>query len=59
MLRAVETAKYVAESMNLQFIIDERLKELGLGKLAGMNYLQISEDQKRYEEVFLLCKSRR
>jgi broad specificity phosphatase PhoE len=45
--------------MNLQFIIDERLKELGLGKLAGMNYLQISEDQKRYEEVFLLCKSRR
>jgi broad specificity phosphatase PhoE len=53
MLRAVDTAKYVAESIKLQYKVDERLKELGLGKLAGINYLQISkEDPKWYEEMF-------
>jgi probable phosphoglycerate mutase len=57
MLRAVETAKYVAESTKLQLKIDERLKELGLGKLAGMNYLQVSEeDPEWYEEMFLPYK---
>ncbi|MEM0117716.1 MAG: histidine phosphatase family protein [Conexivisphaerales archaeon] len=53
MKRAVETAAYVSETMRLHVEIDERLRELGLGTLAGKNYLKVSEDDPRwYEEMF-------
>lgn len=49
-IRAVETAKIVCEILGMDFEIDERLYEIELGKLVGMNYEEITT---KYGDLFL------
>lgn len=49
-IRAVETAKIVCETLGMDFEIDERLYEIELGKLVGMNYEEITT---KYGDLFL------
>jgi probable phosphoglycerate mutase len=43
-IRTVETAQIVCKILGMTFEIDERLYEIDLGKLAGMNYEQIIQE---------------
>lgn len=49
-IRTIETAKIVCEILDKEFEIDERLYEIELGKLVGMNYEEIV---KKYGNLFL------
>jgi probable phosphoglycerate mutase len=49
-LRTVETATIVCNILGMEYEIDERLFEIELGKLAGMNYEDIIQ---RYGNLFL------
>jgi probable phosphoglycerate mutase len=40
-VRTLETAEIVCESLGMEYEIDERLYEIELGKLVGMNYEEI------------------
>jgi probable phosphoglycerate mutase len=48
--RALETAQIVCKTLGLDFEIDERLYEIELGKLVGMNYEEILD---KHENLFL------
>lgn len=49
-IRAVETAKIVCEVLGMDYEIDERLYEIELGKLVGMNYEDVTT---KYGDLFL------
>jgi probable phosphoglycerate mutase len=49
-IRAVETAEITCKELGLEYQIDERLFEIELGKLVGMNYEEILD---KYENPFL------
>jgi 2,3-bisphosphoglycerate-dependent phosphoglycerate mutase len=49
-IRTIETAKIVCEILDKEFEVDERLYEIELGKLVGMNYEEIVE---KYGNLFL------
>lgn len=48
--RAVETARIVCDSLGMSYEIDERLYEIELGRLVGMNYEEVTT---RYGDLFL------
>jgi probable phosphoglycerate mutase len=48
--RAVETAQIVCETLGMSYEIDERLYEIELGKLVGMNYEEVTT---KYGDLFL------
>lgn len=49
-IRAVETAEIVCKTVGIDYTIDERLYEIELGKLVGMNYEEVVT---RYGNLFL------
>jgi probable phosphoglycerate mutase len=49
-IRAVETASIVCEELGMTFEIEDRLQEIELGNLAGMNYEDVT---KKHGNVFL------
>jgi len=49
-IRAVETAQIVSESLGMDYEVDERLFEIELGKLVGMNYEEVTT---KYGDLFL------
>jgi probable phosphoglycerate mutase len=49
-IRAVETAKIVCETLGMSYEVDERLYEIELGKLVGMNYEEVTT---KYGDLFL------
>jgi probable phosphoglycerate mutase len=49
-IRTIETAKIVSEILGCSYEIDERLYEIELGKLVGMNYEEIVQ---KYGNLFL------
>jgi probable phosphoglycerate mutase len=49
-IRAVETAQIVCSTLGMNYEIDERLYEIELGKLVGMNYEEVTT---KYGELFL------
>ena len=49
-MRAVETAQIVCQTLGLQYRIDERLYETDMGKLVGMNYEDLVT---KYTDLFL------
>jgi len=49
-IRTVETAKIVSEILGINYEIDERLYEIELGRLVGMNYDDIID---KYGNLFL------
>jgi probable phosphoglycerate mutase len=49
-IRTIETAKIVCEILGSTYEIDERLYEIELGKLVGMNYEEIVQ---KYGNLFL------
>ena len=49
-LRTIETARIVCDVLGIDYEIDERLFEIELGKLAGMNYEEIIQ---KYGNLFL------
>lgn len=49
-IRTIETAKIVCEILGTTYEVDERLYEIELGKLVGMNYEEIVE---KYGNLFL------
>jgi 2,3-bisphosphoglycerate-dependent phosphoglycerate mutase len=49
-IRAIETAQITCKVLGLEYQIDERLFEIELGKLAGMNYEEILD---KHENLFL------
>ena len=49
-IRTIETAKIVCEILGNEYEVDERLYEIELGKLVGMNYEEIVE---KYGNLFL------
>ncbi|NOJ26815.1 MAG: fructose-2,6-bisphosphatase [Nitrososphaera sp.] len=49
-IRTVETAEIVCKSLGLDYKIDERLYEIELGKLVGMNYEEVVT---KYGNLFL------
>jgi probable phosphoglycerate mutase len=49
-IRAVETAQITCNVLGLEYQIDERLFEIELGKLVGMNYEEILD---KHENLFL------
>lgn len=49
-IRAVETAKIVCKTLGMNYEIDERLYEIELGKLVGMNFEDIIQ---KYGNLFL------
>lgn len=49
-IRAVETAKIVCEAIGAEYEIDERLYEIELGKLVGMNFEEVVT---KYGNLFL------
>ncbi|HEY7734846.1 MAG TPA: histidine phosphatase family protein [Nitrososphaera sp.] len=49
-IRAVETAKIVCETLGMDYEIDERLYEIELGKLVGMNYEEVTT---KYGDLFM------
>src|SRR5713101_3035731 len=49
-IRTIETAKIICKELGLRYQLDERLYEIEIGKLAGMNY----EDMiRKYGNIFL------
>lgn len=49
-IRAIETAKIVCDALGLSHEVDERLYEIELGKLVGMNYEEVTT---KYGDLFL------
>jgi probable phosphoglycerate mutase len=49
-IRAIETAEITCNVLGLEYQIDERLFEIELGKLVGMNYEEILD---KHENLFL------
>jgi len=49
-IRAVETAQIVCRTLGMSYQIDERLYEIELGKLVGMNYEEVTT---KYGDLFL------
>lgn len=49
-IRAVETAKIICETLGTTYGIDERLYEIELGKLVGMNYEEVTT---KYGDLFM------
>jgi len=49
-IRAIETAEIVCESLGMDYEVDERLYEIELGKLVGMNYEEVT---RKYGDLFL------
>jgi probable phosphoglycerate mutase len=49
-IRAMETAQIVCETLGMTYEVDERLYEIELGKLVGMNYEEITT---KYGDLFL------
>jgi len=49
-IRAMETAQIVCENLGMEYEIDERLYEIELGKLVGMNYEEVTT---KYGDLFL------
>jgi len=49
-IRAIETAQIVCETLGMDYEIDERLYEIELGKLVGMNYEDVTT---KYGDLFL------
>ena len=49
-IRAMETAQIVCETLGMDYEIDERLYEIELGKLVGMNYEEVTT---KYGDLFL------
>ncbi len=49
-IRAIETAQIVCETLGMDYEIDERLYEIELGKLVGMNYEEVTT---KYGDLFL------
>jgi 2,3-bisphosphoglycerate-dependent phosphoglycerate mutase len=49
-IRAVETAQIVCKMLGMNYEIDERLYEIELGKLVGMNYEEVTT---KYGDLFL------
>ena len=49
-IRTIETAKIVCEILDTAYEVDERLYEIELGKLVGMNYEEIVQ---KYGNLFL------
>src|SRR5581483_5964741 len=48
--RAIETAKIICDVLGMTYEIDERLYEIELGKLVGMNYEEVIT---KYGNLFL------
>ncbi len=49
-IRAIETAKIVCEILGMDYQIDDRLYEIELGKLVGMNYEEVAT---KYGDLFM------
>lgn len=49
-IRAVETAQIVCKTLGMNYEIDERLYEIELGRLVGMNYEEVTTE---YGDLFL------
>lgn len=49
-IRAMETAQIVCETLGMDYEVDERLYEIELGKLVGMNYEEVTT---KYGDLFL------
>jgi 2,3-bisphosphoglycerate-dependent phosphoglycerate mutase len=49
-IRAVETAQIVCKTLGMNYEIDERLYEIELGRLVGMNYEEVTT---KYGDLFL------
>jgi 2,3-bisphosphoglycerate-dependent phosphoglycerate mutase len=49
-IRAMETAQIVCETLGMEYEVDERLYEIELGKLVGMNYEEVTT---KYGDLFL------
>lgn len=49
-IRAMETAQIVCETLGMSYEVDERLYEIELGKLVGMNYEEVTT---KYGDLFL------
>jgi probable phosphoglycerate mutase len=49
-IRAMETAQIVCDTLGLSYEVDERLYEIELGKLVGMNYEEVTT---KYGDLFL------
>src|SRR5688500_11256249 len=49
-IRAIETAQIVCDTLGMDYEIDERLYEIELGKLVGMNYEEVTT---KYGDLFM------
>lgn len=49
-IRAMETAKIICDILGTEYEIDERLYEIELGKLVGMNYEEVTT---KYGDLFM------
>jgi 2,3-bisphosphoglycerate-dependent phosphoglycerate mutase len=49
-IRAMETAQIICKTLGMDYEIDERLYEIELGKLVGMNYEEVTT---KYGDLFL------
>jgi probable phosphoglycerate mutase len=49
-IRAMETAQIVCDTLGMDYEVDERLYEIELGKLVGMNYEEVTT---KYGDLFL------
>jgi 2,3-bisphosphoglycerate-dependent phosphoglycerate mutase len=49
-IRAMETAQIICNTLGMDYEIDERLYEIELGKLVGMNYEEVTT---KYGDLFL------
>ena len=49
-IRAMETAQIVCNTLGMSYEVDERLYEIELGKLVGMNYEEVTT---KYGDLFL------
>ena len=49
-IRTMETAQIVCETLGMDYEVDERLYEIELGKLVGMNYEEVTT---KYGDLFL------
>ena len=49
-IRAMETAQIVCDTLGMSYEVDERLYEIELGKLVGMNYEEVTT---KYGDLFL------
>jgi 2,3-bisphosphoglycerate-dependent phosphoglycerate mutase len=49
-IRAIETAQIICKTLGMDYEIDERLYEIELGKLVGMNYEEVTT---KYGDLFL------